>query len=84
VLDSQLDLAASGFVNGGAVEYDGSRSELRISSIFRWYNRDFDGAPGVRDFILRYLSDGATRGALESGRPLRYRYQPYDWSLNIA
>ncbi len=42
-----LELAAVGFVNGREVEIDREGRRLRISAIFRWYERDFGGVEGV-------------------------------------
>ena len=81
-IDEQLDAAARSFVNGGAVASGGNGASLRVSSIFRWYRRDFGGEKGVRDFISRYLEPGSVHDGL--GKGSRLRYQPYDWSLNAA
>lgn len=80
-LDEQLEVAARSFVNGGSVAIDEPRRRLVISPIFRWYSGDFGGREGVREFVLRYLDDGAARRLLEAGSP-RISYQRYDWSLN--
>lgn len=89
-LDSQLDLAAAAFIQGGGVEIDLAQRRLQLSSIFNWYRRDFAGAASGRagraallGFIARYLADEAARAELLA-HPEQFRlsYQPYDWGLN--
>ncbi len=82
-VNSQLDASARSFVNSGAVAAGRRSAVVRLSSIFKWYRRDFGGAKGVIEFLLRYLDDGAARDALQAGRR-RLRYQRYDWALNAA
>lgn len=80
-IEQQLEVSARSFVNGGSIAIDEPRRRLVISPIFRWYSGDFGGRDGVREFVLHYLDDGATRRLLEAGSP-RISYQRYDWSLN--
>ena len=81
-IDEQLDLACSGFVNGGGVHLEDGGG-LRLSPIFRWYERDFGGRRGVREFVLRYLDAGDARAILEDDREGRsVGFYRYDWSLN--
>jgi hypothetical protein len=67
--------------------YDAEDQVLRISSIFDWYEEDFeDSAGSLADYLLRYadalaLPAGARRD-LEAGDP-PIRFLDYDWSLNI-
>ncbi len=82
-LDEQLDLAARSFINGGGAHYDPATNTLHLSRIFRWYQGDFGGRRALRQWLLRYLDDPAVRQALTSGHA-RWRYIPYDWSLNAA
>lgn len=81
-LNRQLDLAAAHFVDQD-VERAGE-NDLRLSSIFRWYQSDFGGQQGVLDFLLRYLPASDPRhGWIESRRgSLRLTFRPYDWELN--
>jgi hypothetical protein len=46
-IDSQLDLAAAGFINGGGADYDPVNNTLSLSKIFSWYQADFGGRRGV-------------------------------------
>ena len=82
-LETQLDMAARAFVNGGGVATGAGHDDVRLSPIFGWYRRDFGGKAGMREFVLRFLDEGEARQALTEGR-CRIRYQQYDWSLNAA
>lgn len=86
-LESQLDLAARAFINGGGADVDLQDRQVSLSRIFLWYRGDFQRAvegerPLVR-YIARYLADEEARAALiEAPRAFRVRYQRYDWGLN--
>jgi hypothetical protein len=82
-LDTQLDMAARAFVNGGGVTTGADHIDVRLSPIFAWYRRDFGGKKGIREFVLRFLDECEARRTLTEGR-CRIRYQQYDWSLNAA
>lgn len=60
-------------------------TELKLSSIFKWYRDDFERSGGLRAFLADHgqalgLSD-ALRGALREGR-LDIGFLDYDWALN--
>jgi hypothetical protein len=80
-LDTQLDQAASSFINGGAVRWEPSRQTLWLSKIFDWYEEDFGGKDGVLDFLRRYGYKDEIRDLPPSSK-FRLRYTPYDWSIN--
>lgn len=81
-LHAQLDLAARNFV-AAEVTVDPARGEVRLSSIFRWYQGDFGGRQGVIAFLLQHLPDDENRRWLATqGDSVQFVYQPYDWSLN--
>jgi hypothetical protein len=83
-IDAQLDLATRNFVDA-EMEVDPAQGEVHLSSIFRWYAKDWGGRPGVTDFILRYLPDDQRRAWLAAHRAsAQMVYQPYDWSLNSS
>ncbi|MEE8347322.1 MAG: DUF547 domain-containing protein [Dehalococcoidia bacterium] len=80
-IDEQLDLACSAYVNDGMQMEEKGR--LCLSPVFRWYQRDYGGREGVREFVLRYLDDGQARTLLEDDREgRRLGFYRYDWSLN--
>ncbi len=81
-IDAQLDLAARSFVDADVVT-DAENNEVRISSIFKWYHRDFRDRTGVISFLLDYLPDDHRRSWLEQhAESVRLVFTPYDWSLN--
>lgn len=78
-LEAQLDRAARGYVNHDrGAEVDGRT--LYLSSIYDWYEEDFDGnVDGVVDHLLQYAEP--RRAADLRGHDGRVRYR-YDWTLN--
>lgn len=90
-LDTQLELAARSFVNGGAVQLNKDTMTLSLSRVFQWYSSDLGGGwmgTSGRDAVIKYLSqyleDDEEREFLvaHAGR-LRVRFQYYDWALNV-
>lgn len=78
--DEQLDEAARDFVNK-AENVSVADGELRVSTIFKWYKRDFPR--DLNDYLQQYAEPELLqqlRVAQERGYPTRYR--DYDWSLN--
>ena len=80
-LDSQLDLAAGSFINGGGALIGTDSNSVSASLIFKWYESDFGGLEGVLDSILKYSKDNALKELIRSGNP-RIRYLNYDWTVN--
>lgn len=80
-INAQLNLAATGFINGGGADYDPVNKTLWLSKIFSWYQADFGGRSGVLKTIVKYTRDEKAQKALE-GDSVRVRFQPYDWSVN--
>lgn len=83
-LDAQLSAAAAHFVEHD-LEVDDARRVVRLSAIFKWYEEDFGGRPGLRKFLLRYAHEG-DRERLEEAFGDRYAlaFRRYDWTLNAA
>ncbi len=82
-INEQMDLAASGFINGPEVEILPERNLLRLSPIFKWYSSDFGGRKGIVDFLVKYREDGKARDYLvEHGIKADFAWKEYDWSLN--
>jgi hypothetical protein len=83
-LDEQLDLATRSFVDA-TVKVDTVSQALIVSSIFRWYHRDFGGREGVISFLLSHLPTDWRRNWLSNYRnSMRLSYEPYDWNLNVS
>lgn len=88
-IDTQLDLAARAFVNGGGVEINRGSKEVRLSQIFRWYAPDFGARPlalgdkrPLLHFIAGYLENENDRECLLHAQRPEVRFLTYDWSLN--
>ena len=81
-LEAQLDLAARNFVDA-TVRLDQAKQSLIVSSLFKWFKGDFGGQAGVVSFLIDHLPhDGRREWLLKQPYGLRFRYEPYDWSLN--
>ncbi len=81
-LDPQLDLATRSYLAADA-EIVQEENALYLSSIFKWFGRDFGGRDGIIDFVLFHLSDETEQIWLSKERnKVTLRYKPYDWSLN--
>jgi hypothetical protein len=78
-LEDVLESAADEYINhprGASV--DGG--VLYLSSIYDWYEEDFEGSlKGVKDHLLVYADPALARGIRNHDGRVRYRY---DWALN--
>ena len=80
-LDTRLDAAASAYVNHPrGARFDGDA--LTVSSIYRWYRRDFGGTDTA---VIAHLAKYA-RPALRAHliRTKAIAHDAYDWSVNAA
>jgi hypothetical protein len=81
-LDTQLDAATRSFMSR-EVTLEGDA--LVLSEIFRWFQTDFDDAPGgLHGFLARHVDNGPVHRALLEGNPRRMVYRPYDWRLHVS
>lgn len=84
-LERQLEMATRRALNDPRwVDLSGcgeERGEIRVTKILDWYEEDFGGERGVREFLARYRPDDRAL-LLEAGCELEYL--DYDWSLNAA
>lgn len=75
-LEQQLDEQVLQFLNNTEKGLKIEKDELLVSSIFDWFEDDFDSSGGVREFISRYRPDLTIRGKdIEADLP-------YNWHLN--
>lgn len=87
-LDAQLADSTRRFLSDRRRNrYDPEDKVLRVSSIFDWYEEDFEDAAGSLARYLHQYADAlalpaAARDTLKAGE-LRIRFLDYDWSLNI-
>ena len=90
-LEILLQEKAAEFINDPHnVSIDHAHRRVRLSSIFKWYRKDFvndlirRGYPaesGLLDYIGQYLV-GTDPAAIESARQYEVVFSEYDWSLN--
>jgi len=81
-LDTQLDDQMRKFLANKEKGLRVNREEKRVylSSIFKWFQEDFDSQGGVISFITPFAPD-AIQDSLKSGH-LRIAYLDYNWDLN--
>lgn len=83
-IDEQLDDLGRRWL----IEPDGlqmtEEGNVRLSSIFNWYRRDFDEAGGLPGVLERYLAEDDPRreSAISAAKDGRIEFMPYDWSIN--
>jgi hypothetical protein len=84
-LDAELEAATTLFVRSpSGTRLDREKDVLHLSSIFKWYSKDFEKSAGsVLNFVRRYMAD-QDREYLENNPGLKIEYQPYDWGPNMA
>jgi len=93
VLDAQLDDQLRTFIRNGGGSVSRSDNTLWLSSVFKWYGRDFTdphampnlapaNTPRLRDTIAHWFPhDDATY--IWTHRP-RVQFMPYDWGLGCS
>jgi Protein of unknown function, DUF547 len=81
-LDADLDQAARRFLaDPKRNQVSAGADPIRLSMIFKWYQKDFGGSEdAVRTWVGRH-SDDTTRRSLLEGRPA-IEYLDYDWTMN--
>ena len=71
-LNEQLDDQARTYLSSPAgLRVERAKGEAHVSSIFKWYGKDFQSVPA---FVAKYSG--------QSMDGLKIRYLDYDWSLN--
>lgn len=81
-LDSQLDLAARNFINQD-ISFDQGTHKVQLSTIFKWFAKDFGGRQGILDFLIEHLQDGDRKSWLrDNEEKIKFQYKAYDWRLN--
>ena len=79
----QLEVAAQSFVNSSEVLILPEEQKILASEIFRWYENDFGGLDGIKDFLIDYLVDSTAKTFIRDHyRDLAFEYLHYDWNLN--
>jgi hypothetical protein len=80
-IEEQLDAAAREFVNGGRALWVEGR-DLRVSSIYRWFQEDFGADDPAVIAHLRHWAGPELAARLDGIS--RIRGHDYDWRLNDA
>ena len=81
-VDTQLDMATRSYLST-EVQILPKDNALYLSSIFKWFAKDFGGHDGTIEVVLSHLSDTTERTWLTQQRGrVALRYKPYDWGLN--
>ncbi len=81
-LEIQLDLATRSYLTTDVLILP-KENALYLSSIFKWFARDFGGRERIIEFVLSHLQveEEAAWLSKERGR-VSLRYKPYNWNLN--
>jgi len=84
-LEEGLESAAEAFCQD-EVEVHFDRKEVVLSSIFKWYGKDFGETKGdLIRFIIGYVSDDTRQklsSLLRDEKDINLIYKKYDWSTN--
>lgn len=89
-LELGLKAAASSFC-ATEVSVDEADSAIIMSSILKWYGKDFGSKADLIEFLRKNVTD-ETKSALDrviervgsDVNRIRFKYKPYDWGVNEA
>jgi len=85
-LDEQLDQVARVFnqsSKGVQVIQKGDRVTLRLSIIYKWFEKDFlVGATDIPTYVAQYASGKNKKLILANKEKLKIKYMEYNWNLN--
>jgi len=81
-LNEQLDDQVKLFLEntGKGMRIDEKKKKVYVSSIFKWFDEDFESQGGVTGFISQYVSPSRQKSLKEYGGKLKYL--DYNWDLN--
>jgi len=81
-LGEQLDDQVKMFLEntGKGMKIDAKKKRVYVSSIFKWFEEDFEPQGGVTAFISRYVSPSRQASLKQYGGKLKYL--DYNWDLN--
>ena len=81
-LDEQLDRAVRNFIaNPRHFVLQRSEANLLLNKVLDWYQDDFGGIDGVKNFLAGYMSEDDAIFVRENEN-LRVSFHDYDWTLN--
>jgi len=91
-LEAGLSAAAAAFCESGVViEQHSMRSIVKLSSIFKWYGKDFGTKAQLFQFLGEYIPDEEKKRKLKEvitaaggAENVALEYLPYDWTVNAV
>ncbi len=81
-LNEQLDDQVKKFLenSGKGMKIDGKKKRIYVSSIFKWFEGDFESQGGVTRFISQHVTPSRQKSLKDFGGKLKYL--DYNWDLN--
>lgn len=81
-LNEQLDDQMAKFLQSRekGMKLDGKKKRVYLSSIFEWFEEDFEGKGGVLKYISQYVL--AEEKKVLSTSKLKISYMDYNWNIN--
>ena len=81
-LNEQLDDQMKVFLKSSekGMKIDNERNRVYLSSIFKWFEDDFESRGGVLKFIANYVSPDVAKKLTRSG--IKIYYLEYNWDIN--
>jgi hypothetical protein len=82
-LREQMDDQMRDFLSNPTKGLTMKHKRLTLSRIFLWFENDFDGWRGIREWIPQFIKDEKEATEIKKGK-VSLRYFDYDWSINRA
>ena len=81
-LNEQLDDQMKVFLKSSekGMKIDNEKNRVYLSSIFKWFEDDFESRGGVLKFIANYVSPDVAKKLTRSG--IKIYYLEYNWGIN--
>ena len=81
-LNEQLDDQMKVFLKSSekGMKIDNEKNRVYLSSIFKWFEDDFESRGGVLKFIANYVSPDVAKKLTRSG--IKIYYLEYNWAIN--
>ena len=81
-LNEQLDDQMEKFLQSRekGMKLDEKKNRVYLSSIFKWFKKDFESKGGVVKYISQYIS--AEEKKVLNNSKLKVSYMDYDWKIN--
>jgi len=82
ILNTQLNNQLTAFLKSTrkGMKIDQNGRQLYLSSIFKWFEEDFESRGGVLKFISKYIPTPVAKRI--TGSNVKVSYLPYNWGLN--